>query len=57
MSEPTITDKFYSIFHGNMGFYVKHQPPFSEDENGKVKGKWVGIAKARRGGEILRHSD
>lgn len=45
MGDAPITQKFFSIFKGNMGFYVKHQPPFSMDENGKVKGRWVGIAK------------
>lgn len=54
MGEPTLTDKFYSLFKGNMSFYVKHQPPFSRDEEtGKVKGNWVGIAKDRETKDIL----
>lgn len=54
MGEPTITEKFYSIFHGNRSFYVKHQPPFNRDEEtGKVKGTWVGIAKDRDTREVL----
>lgn len=48
MSEAPGLKEFCSIFTGNAGFYVKHQPPFTKDETtGKVKGSWVGIAKSR----------
>ena len=54
MSDAPGLKEFYSIFRGNMGFYVKHQPPFDRDEEtGKVKGSWVGIAKDRKSKEIL----
>ena len=54
MAEATTTEKFASLFMGNKNFYVKHQPPFTKDEDtGKVKGKWVGIAKDRATKEIL----
>lgn len=54
MSEATVLERFYSTFRGNMSFYVKHQPPFTRDEEtGKVKGRWVGVAKDGKGGEFL----
>jgi hypothetical protein len=49
--EPSITEKYYSLFRGNKSFYVKHQPPFTEDpDTGKVKGSWVGVANEGKKG-------
>jgi len=53
MAESEITAKYIALFKGNMSFYVRHEPPFTVDENGKVKGRWVGIAKDEEHKEIL----
>jgi len=51
--ELTDGEKFYQLFKGNPNFYVKHQPPFTEGEDGKRKGAWVGIAKDRETKDTL----
>jgi hypothetical protein len=43
MSENKTLGLFYSIFRGNISFFVKHQAPFTEDE-GKLKASWCGFA-------------
>jgi hypothetical protein len=48
MTEKEILDKFYAIFRGNELFYVKHQPPFHENESGKLTAKWFGFALYNR---------
>ncbi len=45
--EPTIGERFYSLFKANPDVYVRHEPPFAADASGKIKGAWVGIAKEK----------
>jgi len=44
LDDATLT-AFYRIFQGNPSFFVTHQPPFTEDVEGKVKAGWCGFAK------------
>lgn len=45
MSGPTIVEVFRSIFTGYTESYVKHTPPFTTDDEGKTKAKFVGLAQ------------
>jgi hypothetical protein len=45
MSGPTIVEQFRSLFTGYTANYVKHTPPFTLDDEGKMKAKFAGIAK------------
>lgn len=48
MSEPTTTaEQFKTLFTGYSDSYVKHTPPFTRDDEGKVKAGYVGIAQYR----------
>jgi hypothetical protein len=46
MSEDKILNKFYNTFRGNTSFFVRHQAPFSEEEEGgKIKAAYVIVPK------------
>lgn len=52
MGEPSIYDKFASIFRGYDKNYVKHTPPFKRGADGKIKAKFTGIAKFETGSSL-----
>lgn len=48
MQEPSLLERFRSIFDGYRESFVKHVPPFTdEDGSGKMKGRFIGLAEYR----------
>jgi hypothetical protein len=44
MSDNATLKVFYRIFQGNLSFFVRHQKPFTEEKEGKLKALWCGFA-------------
>lgn len=49
MSGPSTVDQFRSLFTGYEESYVKHTPPFTTDDEGKTKARFIGLAQYKRG--------